>query len=416
MSMPGVAGDSLTRILERQTVNFNLCSDPAACRCEVTGEVVFGQSCGAACLAEIVAGQEPQLPLAELRLRNAGVEPAPTARLEVRLDQAGYRLDLQERANCETGAGPNITQCYLLLPNKTDTNLPLHISASQTGAGAGGVSGVQHLTLSVTVSSDCQGSPQTNIQTEFQIPVVQKWELVPSQDKTQQAEEFYWNKEEDNEETRPISLEYAVTNTGPSRSSLADVFVFIPRHPLLENQEITLDSQQCSAGNFEDVGSLLAPPTAKAGDIACKVRGSCLLYRCPVSSSLKKSERKVVKVSYDFNMKKAEQRNEETKFVVRTSLCVLKRDQFQPDHIVCDASNTTITTTTVFQYFQPSALDVLIDYWQIVVGAGAAIIVFIVILLLAWKFDLFRRARIVKNKDDENSFMDENPNEQVEMK
>ena len=121
--MPGVAGDTLTRILERRTVNFNLCSDPAACQCEVTGEVVFGQSCGAACLAEIVAGQEPQLPLAELRLSNAGGEPAPTARLEVRLDQAGYRLDLQERANCETGAGPNITHCYLFLLNKAFISL-----------------------------------------------------------------------------------------------------------------------------------------------------------------------------------------------------------------------------------------------------------------------------------------------------
>ena len=81
----GSGGSSLTRVMERRTVNFNLCSDPAACRCEVTGEVVSGQSCGATCLAEIVAAQETGLRVAELRLRNSGAEPAPAARLHTLL-------------------------------------------------------------------------------------------------------------------------------------------------------------------------------------------------------------------------------------------------------------------------------------------------------------------------------------------
>ena len=412
MLMPGQrggGGSSLTRVMERRTVNFNLCSDPAACRCEVTGEVVFGQSCGqSACLAEIVAGQEPVLRVAELRLTNSGVEPAPTALLEVRLDHAGYRLDRLEGTNCETGGGQNFTQCYLFLPNNTQTNLPLYIST--TGAGAGDVG---HLTFSVSVRTDCQGRSETPVQREFQIPLVQRWELRPTQDRSQETEEFYWNEEEDNEDIQPVSLDYAITNTGPSSSSQADVLVFIPRDSLLENTAITLDSQPCSAADFDQVARFPYPAT-QAGDITCRVgsTGSCSLYHCPVSASLRRSERKVVKVSYDFNRKKAEQRGEQTKFVVRTSLCVLKRSEFQPDNIVCDAGNTTVATTTVFQYFKASPLDILINYWQIVVGVAAAIIVFIVILLLFWKCGLFQKARVIKNADEEEETEE---NQQLEM-
>ena len=54
--------------------------------------------------------------------------------------------------------------------------------------------------------------------------------------------------------------------------------------------------------------------------LSCKVGGSCLLYHCRVNSSLRSSERKLVTVSFGFNMKKAEQRNQQAKFIVRTSL------------------------------------------------------------------------------------------------
>ena len=387
MVVPGPGGDSLTRSPERRTVNFNLCSRPEACRCDVRGEIVRGRD------TQIVAGLE-SLRVAELRLRNVGSEPSPTAKLEVRLDQPGYRLDLQDwTCNWETETGAKLSLCYLYLENNTQTNINLLLSPSQT-VQAG------DLTLSVSLSPDCQGGPR-HIQAEWRIPVVHQWELRPSQDQTQNYQELYWTTEEDNAEARPVSLQYALTNTGPSTSSLADVFVFLAQDPLVENTEVTLDNLQCSTGNVHHV-ERLPPTTSQPGDITCVLPGSCLLYHCRVGSSLQRLEEKVVTLSFDFNMKKAEQRNQQTKFVVRTSLCVLKRDQFQPNHIVCEAdpTNSTITTTTVFQYFQQSPLDVLIDSWQIVVGAGAALIVFIIVLLLAWKFDLFHRARIIKNREE----------------
>ena len=393
---------SLTRRSESRTVNFNLCSDPAACRCEVRGEMAWGRSCGPACVTQLVVGQTSHSQLAELRLRNEGTEPSPTGLLEVRLDQAGYRLDLLGSANCETGlAGPNITRCYLFLDSNSQTRIPLRVSASQTVELSGRDGGDQHLTLSVSLRPNCHGRPQ-HIRAEVKIPVVTRWELRPSQEQNQESQEYYWTAGEDKGEARPVSLEYSVTNTGPSPSSGADVFVFIPRDPLVEKTEVTIDSQQCSVGAAQHVERLPAGRSEAAGDISCQLGGSCLLYHCRLDSSLQRSERKVVKVSFAFNMKKAEQRSQQTKFLVRTSLCVLKRGQFQLNHIVCKAepTNTTITTTTVFQYFQQSPLDVLIDSWQIVVGVGASVIVFIIALLLAWRFDLFHRARILKNMEE----------------
>ena len=82
---------------------------------------------------------------------------------------------------------------------------------------------------------------------------------------------------------------------------------------------------------------------------------------------------------------------EVTRFEVVTSVCVLQSETSE-----CEV------TSSVFEYTK-SPLDILIDYWKLLVAVGATIIVFIAVLLLAWKFDLFQKVRFVKNNQDKPS-------------
>ena len=102
-------------------------------------------------------------------------------------------------------------------------------------------------------------------------------------------------------------------------------------------------------------------------------------------------------MSYEFRHKEAQEGSEDvTEFSVVTSVCVQQADQSKE----CSQAGEILTTRSEFVYYPPSTLDMLLSYWQIIVAVAATILVFVIAVLLAWKFDLFQRARIVKNKEE----------------
>ena len=126
--------------------------------------------------------------------------------------------------------------------------------------------------------------------------------------------------------------------------------------------------------------------------ISCTRRGNCLVYKCPVNQT-ERNSRKPLRVSYRFKHKKAEEEFEGvTEFSVVTSVCVQQANQ----SMVCSKAGETLTTITEFRY-EPALQDILYSNWQILAAVGDTILVSIIALLLARKFDLFQRARIVRN-------------------
>ena len=192
------------------------------------------------------------------------------------------------------------------------------------------------------------------------------------------------------------SLEYTITNKGPSISSKTHLYVFLPKHRFIENARVEFDGETCPEENTQ------SPPVVSSGDhkmqISCTEPGDCLVYQCEVNQT-EKGRNKPLEVSYEFRHKEAQEGSEDvTEFSVVTSVCVQQADQSKE----CSQAGEILTTRSEFVYYPPSTLDILFSYWQIIVAVAATILVFVISVLLAWKFDLFQRARIVKNQEEED--------------
>ena len=55
---------------------------------------------------------------------------------------------------------------------------------------------------------------------------------------------------------------------------------------------------------------------------------------------------------------------------------------------------------SMFRSFPASSLHLLPSHWQIVLVVAGASLVLVAAILLAWKLDLFQRARIVRNQGE----------------
>ena len=372
----------VTKRLEVQTVNFNICKNPAACLCHVT--VLTHTN------SQITAGQEEIIRMAELELNNAGTEPSPSSQVEVILDQANYQL--QHTTNCQTVAA-STSHCHLTVRERNVTRFPLYISPTRV---------IQHdvtdISVRVSVTTDCEGRSEQVFSGHIVVPVVHKWTIEPAQDPAQQSNQLSWSEETSSDnKSLSASLKYDLTNIGPSTSSIAHIYVFLPRDPLVRGSRVTLASRSCPEGDREN---LQRPPvTSSFNSLSCRLRGDCLVYHCIIEESLQRLETERMEVSFEFDKSLASQRSE-VKWRVVTSVCVLSRDQSDQNDIVCqdDPTHRTLSIATEVQFYPQSPLDVLIGYWQLLVGVGSSILVFLIVLLLAWKFDLFQRVRIVKKE------------------
>ena len=327
-----------------------------------------------------------------MSLENREFEPSPTTAIEVMMDTKRFRL--QRIGDCQGGSGSNnITTCNLYLDKNYKSEFPLEIAPINPIQ-----PDVDEIAMTVRVTASCLRETNLVLNKELKVSVVQSWSVEAEQDLGQEErEEIPWSHESQ-EETLPRDLIYSLTNKGPSISTPTQVYVFLPRHHLIQRETVRFANQNCSEG---DEKNLQRPPVLRASNdrdtmtLACSVRGDCLVYQCPVPG-MQRFDRTKLRVNYEFNSKLAEQEGQgATRFEVWSSVCVLQRDSQ-----ICADSGKVVTTRTVFQYFPQTTLDVLIDYWQVLVAVGAAIIVFIAVLLLAWKFELFQRVRIVKKNNE----------------
>ena len=117
---------------------------------------------------------------------------------------------------------------------------------------------------------------------------------------------------------------------------------------------------------------------------------------------MEKTRNKQLEVRYEFRSKEAQEVSEDlTEFSVVTSLCVQPADESNDWSKICSENvNSLVVTHSQFIYYPPTAIDIIYSYWQIIVAVAATIFVLVVAIFLAWKCDLFQRARIVRNQGE----------------
>ena len=379
-----MGGRKITKTLSTERLNFNICDDPEGCLCKVSADLRTS--------SKIVAGEEDIISLGSLRLGNTGWEPSPITTLEVTIDQ-GYRF--QRLGNCRSTG--NSTTCNIYIEKNSATDISLEVVPVSTIQ-----PDVNNITVVVKVTAKCDRennvipvkcSGENNVNPvdcrgdRIVFPVEQSWTAEALQDEAQKGRVTFWSP---GEETLYGQLTFHITNLGPSVSTSTPLYVFIPNHPLVKNTKVEFDLLDCSEGAMERPPIFSGSPSEEETlTMACTPKQDCLVYQCQVPQ-IYRSHRKKLTVSYQFDARQAAE-EEVTRFEVVTSVCVLQSETSE-----CEV------TSSVFEYTK-SPLDILIDYWKLLVAVGATIIVFIAVLLLAWRFDLFQKVRFVKNKQEKPS-------------
>lgn len=381
--IPDNDGMKITKTFPNKRLHFNICKNPDGCLCEVGADVEP--------TTQIVAGEDQMIRLGMLRLENSMSEPSPTTTVEVTYDAESFRF--KRIGNC--GPDGNVTTCNIFLKKMDKVDLDLLIAPQSPIEPH-----VEKIKLTIKVTANCLNKESLILTKDLNVKVVQSYVLMPKQDPSQEeGKEITWSHDSVD---GPLhrDLNYDITNNGPSISTPTRVYIYLPRHDLIQKGKVTFANEDCPQGDTER--KIQRPPVLRSSSdediesVACTRRGDCLVYQCPVPQ-LQKFDSKKLRVSFEFNTSLAEQESV-ARFEVATSICVLKGgdDDDDDDEIICVGTGETLTTRTVFRYFQQSPLDVLIDYWQVVVAVGAALIVFIIVLILAWYFDLFQRVRFVQ--------------------
>ena len=380
-------GLKITKTMKK-TLNFNLCKDPNSCQCKVGVE--FNKT------EQIIAGEKETVRLGNLNLSNSGEEASYNTNLTVTISSAAMlRLKIgTENSNCRR-YNQTVRSCIIFVDeNKTDEMVPIEVIPVSPIE-----PDVDDITVNVTVMDFCMGEKNTDYDKKLTIPVVHHWTLKPELTAGKDSLET-WNYDS-KETTLSKSLVYTITNEGPSKSSNTTLYVFLPNHRLIEkeNTNVKFDNKICKVDN----GNLQTPPEASASSgehkmtISCTKQEDCLIYECPVNQ-MEKNRTKQLTVRYEFRSKEAQEESDDlTEFSVVTSVCVQPADESKDWSKICSKDVKTLDTHSEFIYYPATTLDIITSNWQIIVAVGAAILVLVSAILLAWKFDLFQRARIVRN-------------------
>ena len=394
-------GKMITKTMKPQTLNFNICKKPHSCQCDVSADIKPTK--------EIIAGAEETIRLGSLTLSNTGKEASYKTRVNVTIQsEANLKFPWTEDGNCRTDRQNGIISrsCNIFVNKSNEKPIEvIPVTPIKTG--------VDMITVSLSVMDHCKGQINTNIVEPLNIPVVHHWTLKPelSAGKDSPVRWFY----ESQEKTLFKSLDYTVTNEGPSMSTKTHLYVYLPIHRLISrNRRVQFDGEICAEGDkkYHQTPPAVFPSSGEdVMQISCTMRGNCLVYKCPVNQT-EKNGRKTLRVSYEFKQKEAVEAEEfegVTDFSVVTSVCVQQADQSK----ICSKAGETLTTISEFTYEPASTLDLILSNWQILVAVAATILVLVGTLLLAWKFDLFQRARIIRTQGEgETTLVSEN---EVEM-
>ena len=379
-------GQKITKKMPTKTLMFNICKDPNSCQCEL-GTVIEQAE-------RIIAGKDRTIRLGNLKLSNTGSEASHSTNFTVTIIDSVARLRFPGTENGICRQEGILTRSCIIFVEK-NTDMPIEVIPVNTIKPE-----VKEITLSVTVMDHCKGRNNTFDKT-LTIPVVHQWTLKPELT-TDKDSQVSWNYDSQ-ETTLSKSLEYTITNKGPSISSKTHLYVYLPKHRFIENTIVEFDGETCTEGDTQTPPAV--PPSS--GDqkmkISCTQRGDCLVYQCEVNQT-EKDNSKPLRVRYEFNHKEAQEKSEDvTEFSVVTSVCVQQADQTQE----CSQAGETLTTRSEFIYYPATTLDIIYSHWQIIVAVAATVLVFVTVVLLAWKFNLFQRARIVRNQEEDEVLTNE---------
>ena len=388
----------ITKTLKTKTLNFNICKDVHSCKCDVEANIEKTE--------EIIAGEGKVIRLGNLILSNSGTEASYNTKMTVSTIDPAAKLGFPgtESGNCRQ-EGPSTRSCSLFVDKKSPLRKPIELVPVSPIR-----PGVKEITVRVGVTDNCRGKNNTRYNKTLTIPVVHRWSLKPVEltaGKDSQVS-WYYNSPD---RTLSKSLDYIIKNEGPSISTETHLFVYLPKHPFIENTIVEFDKKICSEG---DTDYLQTPPavsrsSGKQMQISCTMRGDCLVYKCEVNQTEKtrsqeKGTRNNLQVRYEFKHQEAkEESGGVTEFSVVASVCVRQAEGSQD----CSKAGETLTTRSQFIYYPPSTLDQIYSNWQIIVAVAATILVFVITLVLAWKFDLFQRARIVRNQGEAEGLMED---------
>ena len=380
--VPDKEGKRITKTMNIQTLNFNICEDPRSCQCDVSAVVKPSE--------QIIAGAAETVRLGSLALSNTGSEASYNTQLNVTI-HSGARLSFPrtEDGSCRKDIqnGTFSRSCNIFVDKSLE--VPIEVVPLTPIK-----PGVNVITVSVTVKDHCMGRNNTKYNQTVNIPVVHRWTLKPQLTAGKDSP-VSWSYDSP-ERTSSKSLDYTITNLGPSMSTETHLYVYLPDHRLIRNMEVQFDGETCSGGNKRYLQTPPVVSSSSAEDemqISCTTRGNCLLYKCPVNQT-ERSNSKPLRVSYDFRLKEAESEGV-TKFSVLTSVCVQQAVQTKD----CSEAGEILNTASQFRYY-PTLLHLIYSNWQILVAVCDAILVSIIAHLLARKFNLFQRARIVRNQGE----------------
>jgi len=191
-------------------------------------------------------------------------------------------------------------------------------------------------------------------------------------------------------------------------SKESTLYAFIPsKTELIDNVIISFNNTDCKL--VEDQ----LPPALSSSSLAVRIvwsnRADCHVYGCVVKEALQKNYKVNLQIRYDFVKKNAKKIEKISKFEIVTSICTMSHKEGGNDQCV-NENKEILKTTTSFEYIKKTPLELLIGSWQFVAGIVLGLIVFILIFIIFWKCELFKKVRFY---DEQNKKLIENRKSRV---
>jgi len=398
-------------------IEFNICEVANKCECDVQVNW-FEKS------EPLIAGEQTTMVLGQLNLTNIGTEPAVRNSLNISIDQSLYRLgsDLTERAGCEYESGQHQCKKLPILSRKGQNGDVQSFDLSVTARNPI-LPNMTSVNMTLTFKSICNGEETPPEKKNITVPVTHKWDLKAIQSNPNVSKEWYSS---DEEKSYDISLRYSVTNTGPSLAPKgAKIYVFTNRNNIndfgiVQYKNVTLIGSTTTPCRI-DTDRRQTPPQAPIADsstkmFSCDNLGDCTVYECLLQEDMGDATA-YIEIDFTFNktfaVKKFVDEMEITKFWVVTALCA--SDSNQGERGICSGNpDNVVTTVSKMTYTPDDLLSALLGQTELIAGIAAALVVFIIIMVIACKCNLFNKVRIYKQDEeplDPNNEEMENMNE-----
>eukprot|EP00092_Neocalanus_flemingeri_P029458 GFUD01031988.1.p1 GENE.GFUD01031988.1~~GFUD01031988.1.p1 ORF type:complete len:997 (+),score=213.69 GFUD01031988.1:96-3086(+) len=373
---------TITKTLPDQIIDFNICEDTRNCMCDIKASIDKAN--------KIVAGKTSDIYLGDIHIENIGTEPSFSTILEITIDKNNYIFLPQKNCFSENCSFP-----FINAENKRNSKYSIPLKLKPIGLIQ---TDIKFVEIQVKLTSTCKDKNSAIAQEKFEIPVKHEWKIKTEQKRGQESQNYIWDQkieQEEIEESKHIALRYNVYNEGPSMSKESKLFAFIPvDSKLIENINVTYANTDCKQRDRRD--DQIQPPQATSNLetdtklLVCQAGGLCDIFECDLHKGMKKEERTTLQVQFDFLKKNAKLMGNVLKFKIVTSICTMSHNE---DEFCVNQGQIVLQTTTSFEYIRKTTLDSLIESWQWLVGGVSALVVFLIVFAIFYKFDIFKKVR-----------------------